>query len=392
VATLVSVNVGLPRDLPWRGRTVRTGVHKRPVPGPVRLRRLNLDGDGQGDLAGHGGEQRAVLVYQTASYRYWERFLGRPLELGAFGENFTVDGLPDDEVCIGDRYRIGSAVVEVTQPRVTCYRVGIEVGDPRMPALLVSHRRPGFYLRVLVEGSVAAGERIEKVADGPDAVTVAEIDALLYLPGHPRNGAARALRVPALSPGWRASLQALLDAPAAAGNPGLTASSPPPAWSGFRDLVVTARHAASASVVALDLADPDAAPLPAAPPGQFVTLRLPGGTVRSYSLCGPPGAAAYRIGVNREPRGAGSAVIHDRVGVGDRLAVAAPRGTFTLQPGSTPVLLVSAGVGVTPLLAMLHALAAGPAPREVWWLHTARDGAHAPFADEVEALLARMPA
>ena len=114
------------------------------------MRRLNLDGDGQGDLAGHGGEQRAVFVYQIESYRYWQEQLGRTdFVPGQFGENFTIEGLPDDAVCIGDRYRIGSALFEVTQPRVTCYRVGIRMNEPRMPALLTSSGRPGFYFRVL---------------------------------------------------------------------------------------------------------------------------------------------------------------------------------------------------------------------------------------------------
>ena len=123
------------------------------------VRRLNIDGDRQGDLAGHGGEQRAVLVYQIASYRFWEKELGRSgFTFGQFGENLTVEGLPDDEVCIGDRYRIGGAVFEVTQPRVTCYRVGIRMDEPRMPALLVSSGRPGFYMRVLQEGEVGAGD------------------------------------------------------------------------------------------------------------------------------------------------------------------------------------------------------------------------------------------
>ena len=150
MATLLSVNVGMPQDVSWRNRTVHTGVWKRPVEGPTMVRRLNLDGDGQGDLAGHGGEMRAVLVYQIESYRHWQEFFGRDdLEHGAFGENFTVDGLSDDNVCVGDRYRIGSAVFEVTQPRVTCYRVGIRMDEPRMPALLVAHGRPGFYFRVL---------------------------------------------------------------------------------------------------------------------------------------------------------------------------------------------------------------------------------------------------
>src|SRR5580765_245419 len=152
VGTLLSVNVGMPKDVPWQGKTVFTGVFKEPVGGRRRVHRLNVDGDGQGDLAGHGGEQRAVFVYQVDSYRYWERELGRDdFVFGQFGENFTVEGLSDDEVCIGDRYRIGGALFEVTQPRVTCYRVGLRMDDPAIPALLVSHHRPGFYFRVIEE-------------------------------------------------------------------------------------------------------------------------------------------------------------------------------------------------------------------------------------------------
>ena len=217
-ATLVSVNVGMPADVAWRGKTVHTGIYKSPVDGPVMARRLNLDGDGQGDLGGHGGEQRAVFVYQLDSYRYWQKVLARDdFTAGQFGENFTVDGLPDDEVCIGDRYRIGPAVFEVTQPRVTCYRVGIRMNDPRIPALLVSHRRPGFYFRVLEEGDVQAGDEIVKVASGPELMTVAEVDAPLYLPGHPRQHLLRALRIPALSPaGKRRSVRCSKVAPAAA--------------------------------------------------------------------------------------------------------------------------------------------------------------------------------
>src|SRR4051794_15415113 len=158
-ARLLSVNVGGPRDVAWEGKTVRTAIRKEAVTGPRMVRRINIDGDDQAGRLAHGGEHRAVFVYQADSYRYWERELGRDdFVYGQFGENFTVDGLADDEVCIGDRYRIGDALFEVTQPRVTCYRVGIRMNEPAMPSLLVAHRRPGFYLRVLEEGPVQAGD------------------------------------------------------------------------------------------------------------------------------------------------------------------------------------------------------------------------------------------
>jgi ferredoxin-NADP reductase/MOSC domain-containing protein YiiM/ferredoxin len=397
VGTLLSVNVGMPKGVPWQGKTVFTGVYKDPVTGPRRVRRLNIDGDGQGDPAGHGGEMRAVFVYQVDSYRYWERELGRDDFVdGQFGENFTIEGLGDDEVCIGDRYRIGTAVFEVTQPRVTCYRVGIRMNDPRIPALLVSHRRPGFYFRVLREGDVQAGDEIVKVASGPEAMTVAEVDALLYLPGHPRQQLLRALRIPALSPGWRASLRALLEGAPGAGNAGLVATSPPPAWAGFRRLTVTGIERESSSIISIALADPDGEPLPPARPGQYLTVRLQPdrearSVLRNYSLSGPPGADGYRIAVKREQRGTASGYLHTRVAVGDRLDVAAPRGTFILDRTEAPLLLISAGIGATPVLAMLHALATEHSDREIWWLHGARGSGDHPFAAEARALLASLP-
>jgi ferredoxin-NADP reductase/MOSC domain-containing protein YiiM/ferredoxin len=398
VGTLVSVNVGLPKPVAWQGRTVYTGVFKDPVTGPRRVRRLNIDGDGQGDLAGHGGEQRAVFVYQMDSYRYWARELSRDdLVPGQFGENLTVEGLPDDEVCIGDRYRIGTALLEVSQPRVTCYRVGIRMNDPRIPALLVSHHRPGFYFRVLQEGEIQAGDPIVKVASGPQQMTVAEIDALLYLPGHPRPRLQQALRIPALSPGWQGSLRALLQEAPGGGNAGLAAASPPPAWAGFRALTVSAITPESDSAVSIGLADPSGRPLPPARPGQYLTVRVrpgaePRALLRNYSLSGRPNADAYRITVKREPDGAVSGYLHTRLAVGDQLEVAAPRGTFLLDDADdTPVLLISAGIGATPVLAMLQALVDARADREVWWLHGARNGREQPFAAEARALLSALP-
>ena len=402
MARLVAVNVGLPVDVPWRGARVHTGIWKRPVEGRRLVGRLNIEGDGQGDLAGHGGEHRAVLVYQLDSYRHWAEHLGRSdFTFGQFGENFTVDGLPDDEVCIGDRYRIGEAVFEVSQPRVTCYRLGIRMDEPQMAALLVSHHRPGFYLRVLTEGHVEAGDEVIKVSSPSASVTVAEVDALLYLHEHPREQLARALRVDALSPGWKTSLRALLEqadgGQATGGNVGLTAAagSTPPAWPGFRPLTITAVHHETSSVMSLRLAAADGAALPAPRPGQYLTVRLvtDGGTtvVRSYSLSGPPSAADYRISVKREPGGIASGYLHATAAPGRTIEATAPRGTFTLAPGSGPVALVSAGVGVTPVLAMLYALVAEGSNRPVWWVHGARNGSEHSFAAEARGLLAQLP-
>ncbi|HEY0793428.1 MAG TPA: MOSC and FAD-binding oxidoreductase domain-containing protein [Chthoniobacterales bacterium] len=398
MAKLISVNVGLPRDVTWRGETVHTGIWKQAVQGRRMVRRLNVAGDGQGDLAGHGGEHRAVMVYQMDSYRHWEAYLSRSdFTFGQFGENFTVEGLPDDQVGIGDRYRIGAALFEVTQPRVTCYRVGIRMDEPRMAALLVSHRRPGFYLRVLEEGEVGPGDEITKVADGPEPVTVATIDALLYLPGHPREQLEKSLRIPALSAGWKNSLQALLDRGSTeAGNPGLTTSTgPPPAWPGFRALRVAKVNRETANVISLSLEQTDGAPLPAALPGQFLVLRLrlqPGlpPILRNYSMSGAPGANAYRVSIKHELNGAASSFLHNHVNAGDVLEVSAPRGGFTLRSGDGPVVLVSAGIGATPVLPMLHALAAGSSAREVWWLYGARNRHEHPFANESRGLLQKL--
>jgi ferredoxin-NADP reductase/MOSC domain-containing protein YiiM/ferredoxin len=387
---LLSLNVGMPRDVEWQGQTVHTGIWKDPVDGPRMVTRLNVDGDGQGDLQGHGGVNRAVFIYQIGSYRYWEQQLGRSdFTYGQFGENFTVEGLPDDEVCIGDRYRIGEAVFEVSQPRVTCYRLGLRMDEPRMPSLVVAHHRPGFYFRTIEEGQVRAGDEIHKIADGDERMTISEIDGLLYLPHRSRQALVRALRIPALSAGWQGSFRELLDRAAGA-------ASAPLAWSGLRPMRVKAIEPESADVVSIRLQPDDEAQTPAALPGQFLTIRLqpegaPGPLMRTYSLSGPPAADGYRISVKREPHGVGSGYLHTGLHVGDVLQAGAPRGTFVLQESDRPAVLVSAGVGATPVLAMLHALAVGGPARTVWWVHGARDGATHPFREEVAGLLGSLP-
>lgn len=400
MARLLSINVGLPREVTWQGRTVRTAVWKSPVTGRRVVRKLDIDGDAQGDLAGHGGEHRAVFVYQMDSYHYWERFLGRnDFVFGQFGENFTVEGLADNEVCIGDQYRIGETIFEVTQPRVTCYRVGIRMNEPRMPALLVAHHRPGFYFRVLQEGEVAAGDDIVKIADGPERITVADCDGLLYLPGHSSEQLQRALRIPALSKGWQSSFQGMLhqnlSSKSMVGNPGLAYEEQAPAWPGFRQMRVAHINKESESVTSFGLAPINGQPLALFQAGQFVVLRLHLDSgrppvLRSYSLSDLPAADHFRISVKSELNGIGSSFLCNHTREGDLLDVSAPRGSFTLRPNDTPVVLLSAGVGATPVMSMLHSLAAGKTQRQVWWIYGARNRVDHPFAEESRSLLNRL--
>lgn len=391
MARLLSLNVGMPKDVPWQGRTIHTGIFKHPVNGPRMVRRLNIDGDGQGDLNGHGGEIRAVLVYQRESYEYWQDHLGRDdLDYGQFGENFTVDGLPDDEVHIGDRYRIGEAEFEVTQPRVTCFRVGMRLGEPRMPALLVAHHRPGFYFRVITEGQVQAGDEIIRTRIGRHSMSVATIDALLYLPRRDLDQLREAVDIPALSPGWQESFRELVKAAKRQTPP---TGTEPDGWAGFWPLRVSRIVPESATVTSIHLTAPDCTPLPRPRPGQYLTLRVGGAAdpapVRNYSLSSAPSDSEYRISVKREAHGAVSTYLHTRLRAGDTLDVAVPRGDFVLSEDDiTPVLLLSAGVGATPVMAMLHALAAARSTREIWWLHTTRSAAEHAFATEAHHLLA----
>jgi ferredoxin-NADP reductase/MOSC domain-containing protein YiiM len=391
---LLSVNVGMPKDVPWHGKTVHTGVWKEPVTGPRMVRRLNIDGDGQGDKQGHGGEQRAVLVYQVQSYEHWRRHFGRDhLAYGQFGENLTVDGLADDEVCIGDRYRIGEAEFEVTQPRVTCYRVGMRFGEPELPALLVSHHRPGFYMRVITEGHIQAGDPVIRTRTGPGALSVADTDALLYLPDRDQRKLRAALQIPALSPGWQGSFRDLLSA---AGTDGPAPSAEAgPAWPGFRELRVARIVREDEQVSSIYLTAADGAALPAARAGQYLTLRVSGAgqptPVRSYSLSAAVAGGTYRISVKREPHGVASGYLNRDLRTGAVLDVAAPRGDFVLDQGTGPVLLISAGIGVTPVLAMLHQLAADHSQRVIWWLYGARGPREHPFAAEARELLATLP-
>ncbi|WP_374026280.1 MOSC domain-containing protein [Mycobacterium sp. HNNTM2301] len=387
--TLLSVNIGRPVERSWAGGTMNTAIWKSPAHGPQKVRRLNIDGDEQADKIGHGGEHRAILVYQTQSYTYWQEQLGRDdFSYGQFGENFTIDGLSDTDVHIGDRYRIGTAVFEVTQPRVTCYKLGVRMGVPTMAALLVAHHRPGFYFRVLEEGEVCAGDTVKHLERPAISLSVADIDALLYLPNRKPDDLRRAMHMPALSRGWRDSFAGLL----------AKAQQPTsPAWNGFQPVIITELRDETPEIRSFTLAAQDGTDLPAFAPGQYLTIRVPATTgkspaVRNYSLSSPPTGGRYRISVKREDLGVVSAWLHANLAAGNALQAAQPRGDFVLSDSDRPILFASAGIGVTPLLSMLYGLAAKHSRRHITWLQVAKNPTQRPFCTEVADLLSSFPA
>lgn len=221
--TLISLNVGRPIEVEHGGTRVSTGIFKHPVSGPVMARRLNLDGDGQADLVSHGGVNKAVYAYSLDHYAYWREQLGRDvLEPAQFGENFTVAGLDEAHSCVGDQLRVGDALFTITQPRVPCYKLGIRLGDGNMPKMFALSRRTGFYLRVLQEGLVSAGDTLHLVARGHGDLSIRQLfDA--YLRPNDRDALhtlARALEVPELSAEWRGHIGRRLAQHAGSGHSG----------------------------------------------------------------------------------------------------------------------------------------------------------------------------
>lgn len=204
VRELISVNVGLPRTVEWRGKRVTTGIFKNPVQGRVRLHRLNLDGDGQADLTVHGGPDMAVYLYPAEHYDYWRQELpDTELPWGMFGENFTARGLLEEFINIGDRFRIGAAELQVTQPRMPCYKLGLKFGRDDMVKRFLASRRTGFYFRVLKEGYVKAGDPIEPIARDENDVTVADITRLYVREKVSPELLQRAADLQALPESWR---------------------------------------------------------------------------------------------------------------------------------------------------------------------------------------------
>jgi len=390
--TLKSVNVSMPKEVPHDGKTVTTGIFKEKVEGRVKLRRLNLEGDGQADLWGHGGAFRAVYVYSHENYDYWAHELERDdFAIGQFGENFTVEGMGDDEVCVGDVFRIGGALVEVSQPRIPCYKLALKMDIEGFQNRFLESGRVGFYFRVLEEGEVGAGDEVVLVRRDPRGMTVSEVSNLLYFDKENLEATRQALDIPALSHGWKGSFANRL----------AKAETSTLGWKGLRKFVVERKEPESETITSFYLVPEDGAPLPGFLPGQFLTLELdipdqPTPVIRTYSLSDSPNPEHYRLSIKREPApadepdlppGLSSSYFHDQVEIGTKLRIAAPRGKFHLDPDSErAVVLLSGGVGLTPMVSMLNTIVQSDALRPVWFVHGTRNGREHAMGTHVRGL------
>ena len=380
VMLLKSVNVSLPKKVAHEGKAVATGIFKEPVAGRIMLRTLNLEGDGQADRWGHGGAFRAVYVYSFENYEYWADTLGRDdFTIGQFGENFSVEGMLDDEICIGDVFRIGDALVEVSQPRIPCYKLALKFGIEGFQNQFLKSGRVGFYLRVLEEGEVGAGDEIILVKREPQCMTVETVSKLLFFDQNNIKATEKALHIPALSHGWKGSFAERL---IKAGK--VTETTP-----GFRTMIVDRKVPESRTITSFYLKPEDGDPVSDFLPGQFLSfeLNIPDHdkpVLRTYTISDAPGLDYYRVSIKREPpptehpevaAGLSSNYFHDQVEVGSRLRVGPPRGKFHLDLDcERSVVLLSSGVGLTPMISMMNAIVTAGSARSVWFIHGARNG------------------
>jgi ferredoxin-NADP reductase/MOSC domain-containing protein YiiM len=404
---VVSVNVGLPRTVEWRGRAVSTAIFKEPVAHRIILRSLNFDGDRQADLSVHGGRNKAVYLYPMEHYAFWRReYPDMALPWGMFGENLTIEGLLEDAVNVGDRLRIGSSEVIVTQPRLPCYKLGLRFGRDDVIKRFLKSGRTGFYCAVLKEGGVEAGDPITFVERSADVLPVPEITRLYARDKTDVAALARVVSVAALPDDWRDYFKEQLSRVSARPQAS-DAAAPAPSWSGFRPFTLKDKVRENDTVASFYLVPEDGQPLPSYAPGQYLTVRprLPDGArhpIRSYSLSDAPNAEHYRITIKRigpragEPQAANglvSSYFHERLAVGDRLDVKAPAGNFTIDPEAhdRPLVLVGGGIGLTPLLSMLQSIVVEGSSRETWLFHGIRDEREQIMTTQLEEIAGRHP-
>ena len=394
---VLSVNVALPREVSWKGTPVTTGIYKEPVEGRVRVRTLNLDGDRQADLSVHGGWDKAVYAYPSEFYEVWRR--ERPeLEFpwGRFGENLTTEGLLDHEVNVGDRFRVGSAELIVTQPRLPCFKLGIRMRRDEFVAEFLERALLGFYFAVAREGEVEAGDPIVELSRDPRGFRATEVMRLYAHDRDDVDGLQRAVALDALPESWRNHFRRRLAELERRRSRRLLPAPPPPAWPDFRPFEVREKVRESDDVCSFRLRPSDGAPLPPHLPGQYVTLRVdgPGGNgpaIRSYSLSDRPSRDGYRLTVKRG--GLVSAFLQDAIEPGDVIELKAPAGRFTIDPAATyrPVVLVAGGIGITPMLAMLNSIVGHGQARETWLFYGVRNHREHLMPRYLEELAERYP-
>ncbi len=402
---VISVNVGLPRTVQWKGTAVSTGIFKAPVSGRVRLRTLNLDGDGQADLSVHGGPNKALYAFPAEHYAYWHRELpDMALPWGVFGENLTTEGLNEEAVKIGDRFLIGSTEVVVTQPRLPCFKLGLRFGRDDIIKRFLASGRTGFYFKVATEGEIAAGDPIILSQRAMDSVSVTEITRLYAHDKDDLDGLRRIVAVAALPGDWRDYFNDQINQLTARS---LSRAAQTPAWAGFRPFTVQEKVRESDDVSSFHLVPEDGQSLSPYLPGQYLTVRVPipgreRPAVRSYSLSDAPRADHYRLTIKRiaprsadaqAPSGLVSAHFHDRLAVGDRIEAKAPSGSFTIDitQHDRPVVLIGGGIGITPLISMLNSIVAANSPRETWLLYGIRSDRDYIMRTELEAVATSHP-
>jgi len=379
MSRLLSVNISLPKEINHKGKKISSGIFKEPVKGRVKVNTLNLEGDGQADLLAHGGKFRAVYVYSYDNYAYWEKELKRDdFKYGQFGENFTVEGMLDEEIHVGDRFKIGTTLFEVTQPRVPCYKLAIKMGVEGFYNQILSSGRLGFYFRVVKEGEVGAGDIIEKVSEDPQKMTINDVNRLLYYSKDDFDGIEKAIKIKALSPGWKTSFEDRL----------AKADLSEQIQDKYITLTVSKKVPESQTITSFYLVSEDGETLPPFLPGQFLPLKLdiPGQykpVIRTYSISDSPNKEYYRLTIKRELApsdrpdlypGVSSNYFHDEVEPGTKLLAKAPRGKFFLDSkDENPIVLLSAGVGLTPLISMMNAIIDSESNQEVWFVHGTRN-------------------
>jgi len=397
---VISVNVGLPRTVQWKGKGVSTGIFKVPVSGPIRLRTLNLDGDRQADLSVHGGPDKAIYAYPAEHYAYWHRELpDMALPWGIFGENLTTEGLNEDDLKIGDRFLIGSTEVAVTQPRLPCFKLGLRLGRDDIVKRFLASGRTGVYFKVIAEGELAAGDPMILSLRAEDSVPVTEITRLYARDKGDLDGLRRIVRIAALPDDWRDYFNEQINQVSLGSRPRAAQTS---AWAGFRPFILRERVREGDDVASFHLVPEDGKSLSSYLPGQYLTVRvaIPGlerPVVRSYSLSDASRSDYYRLTIKRiasrsedsvAVSGLVSTYFHDGLVVGDRIEAKAPSGTFTIDVAQhdRPVVLIGGGIGLTPLISMINSIVAADSPREVWLLYGVRSARDYIMRTHLEAI------